>query len=129
MLSLFFDFKGHVTIDFLEPNATVNGDRYQKTLTKLKADIQNKQRTEPKPQILHKDDGRLHTVKKTQKVIQKLKFDLPHPPYLPDWATADFVLFPKMKAPFWDRIFEFRNNLESEVPESFSTSLSSERSL
>lgn len=62
VLSMFVDFKGPLTIDFLEPKTMVNADRYQQTLTKLKADIQNKRRTEPRPRILHRDNKRfLHT--------------------------------------------------------------------
>ena len=44
-----------------------------------------------------------------------LKFDLLlHPPYLPELTPPDFALIPKMKALLRGRIFEFRDNLESE---------------
>ena len=95
---------------------TINANRYQQTLTKLKSDIHNKRRTKPKPMILHHDNARPHTAKKTSEVIEKLNFNLlPHPPYSPDLAPADFCLFPKMKALLRGHLFDNRDNLEREV--------------
>ena len=48
--------------------------------------------------------------------LKKLKFDvLPHPPYSPDLAPADFALFPRLKRLLRGRIFENRECLEHEV--------------
>lgn len=98
MLTFFFDCNGPLTIEFLEPNTTINANGYVATLSRLKGDIQNKRRGVEKPHILHHDNARPHTARQTTDAISQLNFEhLPHPPYSPDLAPADFALFPQMK--------------------------------
>ena len=116
MLLLFFDYRGPLTIDFLEPNATVNANRYVETLTKLKADIHNKRRVGGKPTFLHHDNARPHTATRTMETIERLHFNLlPHPPYSPDLAPADFAVFPRLKQLLRGRVYESRDCLTNEV--------------
>jgi histone-lysine N-methyltransferase SETMAR len=116
MLSVFFDCNGPITIDFLEPNTMINADRYSSLLASLKADIQNKRRSGVKPVILHHDNARPHTAHQTMEAIKKLKFDLlPHPPYSPDLAPADFALFPQLKRHLRGHVHVSRDHLEQEV--------------
>lgn len=116
MLTFFFDQEGPLTIDFLEPNSTINSDRYAETLTKLKFDIRNKRRTAMKPHLLLHDNARPHTAKKTLDHVNNLNFDLlSHPPYSPDLAPCDYAIFPLLKKHLRGRIFDHRDNLEGEV--------------
>jgi hypothetical protein len=39
---------------------------------------------------------------------------IPHPPYLPDLAPCDFVLFPKLKTKLMGRCFETVSDIQSE---------------
>lgn len=114
MMTLLFDRCGPLTIDFLEEGATINADRYSATVQKLKTDVQNKRRSGEKPYILHHDNARPHTAKSTVEVIERANFELlPHPPYSPDLAPADFAIFPKMKKLLRGRIFANRGDLEA----------------
>ena len=116
MLILFFDRQGPLRVEFLSEGGTINAERYVETLTALKNDIRNKRREGPKPNILLHDNARPHTAVRTKQALEKLKFDLlPHPPYSPDLAPADFALFPRMKRLLRGRIFENRECLEHEV--------------
>lgn len=116
MLTLFFDCDGPLTIEFLEPNSTINADRYVASLTKLKSDICNKRRGKEKPYILHHDNARPHTAAKTIQAVEELNFELlPHPPYSPDLAPADFALFPELKRQLRGRVHSSRDHLEAEV--------------
>ena len=95
---------------------TINADRYIHTVNELKKDIRNKRRSGSKPNILLHDNARPHTAARTKEELEKLKFDvLPHPPYSPDLAPADFALFPRMKRLLRGRVFENRECLEREV--------------
>jgi len=46
MCNVFWDRKGVILLDFLEPGLTINSDRYIRTLTKLKAQISSQAREE-----------------------------------------------------------------------------------
>lgn len=116
MLTLFFDCHGPLRIEFLAEGTTINAERYIHTLNELKNDIRNKRRSGPKPNILLHDNARPHTAVRTKEELKKLKFDvLPHPPYSPDLAPADFALFPRMKRLLRGKIFDNRECLEREV--------------
>lgn len=116
MLTFFFDCDGPLSVEFLEPNSTINADRYVASLTKLKSAIRNKRRGKERPHILHHDNARPHTAAKTMEAIDQLNFELlPHPPYSPDLAPADFALFPELKRQLRGRVHDSRDHLESEV--------------
>ena len=97
MCTVFWDRKGVILPDFLEPGQTINSDRYIATLTKLKARI-SRVRSEKKTTFLLQHDVRPHTSLKTVEHIANLGWTvLPHPPYSPDLAPFDFHLFGPMK--------------------------------
>lgn len=116
MLTLFFDCQGPLIVDFLEPNTTINSDRYVTLLEKLKLDMPNRRRSPVKPRLLHHDNARPHTAQKTMEAIKRLNFELlPHPPYSPDLAPADFAIFPQLKRHLRGRVYDNRDHLEEEV--------------
>ena len=98
MCTVFCDRKGVIHLDSLEPEQTINSDRYIATLTKLKARI-SRVRTEKKTTfILQHDNFRPHTSLKNLEHIVNLGWNVvPHPPYSPDLAPSDFHLFGPMK--------------------------------
>ncbi|GFW79368.1 mariner Mos1 transposase [Trichonephila clavipes] len=94
-----WDRQGVLLIDFLEPGATINSERYCQTLRNLRRTVQNKRRGKLTSIIffLH-DNARPHTANCTQELLNSFKWEVfPHPPYSPDLAPSDFHLFPKLK--------------------------------
>ena len=65
--------------------------------------------------ILHQDNAPAHTSQKTQLEIDLLEFQcLKHPPYSPDLAPMDFVVFPYIKSSLrgmrFDNLSELSHN-------------------
>jgi transposase len=57
--------------------------------------------------LLHHDNVPSHTsLKTTEFVTNNNMVIVPHPPYLPDLASYDFALFPKLKMKLKGRRFE-----------------------
>jgi len=97
MLTIFWDARGVLYMEFLSIGSTVNSDRYCATLRSLKQCIR---RIRPGRNmfLLHHDYARPHCSAQTQDAMTSLKFTVvPHPPYSPDLAPPDFWLFPKLK--------------------------------
>ena len=71
---------------------------------------------EPNRLILHQDNAPCHKSRRTQEVIDSLRFgQLPHPPYSPDLAICDFSVFPTLKRELRGRHFESREEIISTV--------------
>jgi len=96
--AVFWDRKGVILLDFLQPGQTINSDRYIATLTKLKARI-SRVRPEKKTIFLCNRITRgPHTSLKTVEHIVNLGWTVvPHPPCSPDLAPYNFHLFGPMK--------------------------------
>lgn len=97
MLTVFWDVRGVVHMEFMPKGTTINSARYSETLRKLKARIR---RTRPHMEhpLLQHDNARPHTSAATSATIRRLGFTvIDHPPYSPDLAPSDFHLFPKLK--------------------------------
>jgi len=98
MCTVFWDRKGVILLDFLEPRQTINPDRYIVMLTKLKARISRVRPEKKTTFLLQHDNARPHTSLKTVKHIANLGWTvLPHPTYSPGLAPSDFHLFGPMK--------------------------------
>jgi len=98
MCTVFWDRKGVILLNFLEPGQTINSDHYIVILTKLKARIS---RVRPEKKItflLQQDNTRPHTSLKTMEHIVILGWTVvPHPPFSPNLVRSDFHLFGPMK--------------------------------
>ncbi len=108
MLTLFFDCKGVVMIEFLKPGDKIDSQTYVKTIAKLKECIRRKRPElwSEKKFILHHDNASPHTSFDTLKKFREWNIDiLEHPPYSPDLAPCDFSLFPKLKKELCGRKF------------------------
>jgi len=95
MATVFWDRKGVLLIEFMEPGTTVTSETYCETLKKLCRAIENKRRGMlTSGVVLLRDNARPHTTACTQAVLQKFRWDLfDHPPYSPGLALSDFHLF------------------------------------
>jgi len=97
MLTIFWDARGVLDMEFLTKGSKVNSDSYCATLLSLKQRIR-RIRPERNTLLLHHDNTRPHCSAQTQDAMTSLKFTVvPHPPYSPDLAPSDFWLFPKLK--------------------------------
>ncbi len=101
MMTLFFDCKGVILIEFLKPKETIDSPQYCKTLSKLKEALRKKRPNlwRDRSFILHHDNVSPHTSDFTMERIHKWNMTvLEHPPNSPDLAPCDFSIFPKLKA-------------------------------
>ena len=117
MATVFWDDKGILLVDFLERGRTINGERYQETLTNLRRAIQNRRRGKlSKGVLLLHDNARPHTARATANLIGSFGwFCLPHPPYSPDLAPSDYHLFPDLKKFLGGKRFETDEELKATV--------------
>lgn len=97
MMTVFWDSRGVILIDFLPKGETVNANRYQDTLKKLATAVRRK-RPGLQNITLHHDNARPHIAHATTAAIAAKGWTvLPHPPYSPDLAPSDFHLFGPLK--------------------------------
>lgn len=96
MLSVWWDCKGIVHYEVLEPGQTIDSALYCQQLTRLQQAIQNKrpELVNRKGVIFHHDNARPHTSLMTRQKLSELGWEvLIHPPYSPDLAPSDYYLF------------------------------------
>lgn len=108
MVTVFWDEKGPILIDFLPQGSTINGEKYRETLTNLRKALKDRRpgKLSKGIQLLH-DNARPHTATPTLALLEKFKWKIvPHPPYSPDLAPSDYFLFPKLKAELGGEHFE-----------------------
>ncbi|KAI6658739.1 Transposase [Oopsacas minuta] len=99
MLSIFWDSKGPLLLDYLRKNTTVTRTYYADLMTKLRESIKKNRRGMLKriPTILH-DNAPSHKSLITQEARKDCGIKQPqHPPYSPDLAPSDYYLFPIAK--------------------------------
>jgi len=91
MLQAFFSSRGFKSIRFLDEGSTVDAN--------FCCDVFREIAEQNKPPLwIHMDNARPHRAKKAENVLEQLSMvPLPHPPYSPDLAPADFWLFGRMK--------------------------------
>jgi histone-lysine N-methyltransferase SETMAR len=99
MAAVFWDRKGVVLIEFMEPGTTITSQMYCETLKKLRRTIQNKRRgILTSGVVLLHNNTRPHTAACTQALLQQFRWDLfDHQPYGLDLTPSDFHLFTRMK--------------------------------
>lgn len=117
MATVFWDRKGILLIDFLDPGTTINSDRYGESLKKLRRATQNRRRGKLSKGVrLHHDNARPHTSRQTSDLIGQFGWTLVrHPPYSPDLAPSDYHLFPKLKDHLSGMKFKTNDEVKEEV--------------
>ena len=85
--------------EFPWKGTTVSSANYSELLRQAKKDVKNKHRgLQSIGVILHQDNARPHTAAKTVEAINQFGWEmLLHPPYSPDLAHSDFLLFEPIK--------------------------------
>lgn len=100
MFIVFFDYCGVIHQEFVPQGQTVNKEFYVEVLRRLREDVRRKRPElwKNKNWVLHHDNAPSHSsLLVGQYLASKQVAVLPHPPYSPDLAPADFFLFPKLK--------------------------------
>ena len=117
MMTAFWDEYGIIHLDFLPDGETINADYYCRILQDVHHNLRHRRRgKKAKIILLHQDNARPHTARKTIDMINELCWDLiSHPPYSPDLAPSDYALFPYMKSFLRGRRFNTRAELEEET--------------
>ena len=117
MATVFWDHKGVLLIEFMEPGTTINAAAYCLTLRRLRRAIQNKRRGMLTSGILLLHDNACpHSARSTQQLLVKFRWErFEHPPYSPDLAPSDFHLFPELKKWLGGRSFEDNEDLQNSV--------------
>ena len=96
MLSVWWDWKGIVYYENLEPGQTVDSVLYCQQLTRLQEGIQKKRPefVNRKGVVFHYDNARPHTSLMTRQKLTELGCEvLMYPSYSPDFALSDYHLF------------------------------------
>ena len=99
-LVVFFDWKGIVHHEIVPRGQMVNKHLYQEVLARLRDAVRRKKPElwENQTWMLHHDNAPAHTSLVNRSYMAKYQTSVvPHPPYSPDLAPADFFLFPKLK--------------------------------
>ena len=104
-------------LDFLEGQKTITASYYEKVLRKLKTTLAKKRPGKLHHQILfHHDNAPAHTVKTVTTILQEFHWEiLSHPPYSPNLAPCDFLLFPKLKKHLKTRFQSINEEAKYEV--------------
>lgn len=99
MATVFWDQQGIIFIDYLQHGKTITGPYYASLLDRLNDEIKKKRPHLQKKKVLfHRDNAPAHKSLIAMGKINELRYEmLPHPPYSPDLAPCDFVLFPDLK--------------------------------
>ena len=121
MLSVFWDCRGVILTDYLEEGRTITGAYYCTLLKKLRGALKEKRRGKLKNGVLPlADNAPAHSSQVATDEATRCCYEiLPHPPYSPDLAPSDFVLFPEMKNPLRGRRFDDRDDVIEEVEQWF----------
>jgi len=96
MLCIWWDVRGVVHWELLDPNQTVTAEVYCTQLDRLNENLKRNRLSlaNRKGVALRHDNARWHNARLTQTKINELGWEvLPHPPYSPDVAPSDYRLF------------------------------------
>lgn len=117
MVTVFWDTKGIIMVEYMPQGSTITAASYFDTLMRLRKAIKEKRRGKlSKKIVLLHDNARPHSAKLTQTLLRDVKWDVfPHPPYSPDLAPSDFHLFPAIKAKLAGQRFPNLHALTSEL--------------
>ena len=97
MCTVFWDVQVIIPLDFLEPGAAANSERYIKALIKVRARIA-RTRSEKKKTFLQHENARPHANLKTTECVTKFGWtELPDLPSSPELALPNFYLFGPVK--------------------------------
>jgi [histone H3]-lysine36 N-dimethyltransferase SETMAR len=99
LASVLRDEHGIIFIDYLEKGQTINSEYDMALLERLNDEIKKKPGSIRRKKVrFHQDNALCHKSIKTTAKLHELGYDLlPHPPYSPDLAPSDLILFADLK--------------------------------
>ena len=114
LLCIWWDWKGVLYYELLQPGETITVNHYKQQLTNLSDVLEEKRpftgHGSRKVLLLH-DNARLHVAKATQNDIFTLGWELlPHAAYSQDMAPSDYHLFRLLQHHLADRHFKRRRD-------------------
>lgn len=119
MLSVWWDMKGIIHYELLEPKQTVNAQLYSQQLIRLDQKIREKRPGQGhgnKKIILLHDNARPHVALVTKETIVELGWEvLAHPAYSPDLAPSDYHLFRSLEHFLRDKTFNNREEVQNQL--------------
>lgn len=125
MLCVWWDQKGIIYWELLEPKLTVTANIYSQQLMSLSLALEKTRPFNGKGKrkvILQHDNARPHVAKSTQATIESLGWEvLPHPAYSPDLAPTDYHLFRSMQHFLTEKKFADLENVRKEVSQFFAS--------
>ena len=117
MGTVFWDSRGVLLFETLQPGETINAARYCQTLDELREAIRRKRPGQlTNGVILQHDNATPHTARVTQGWLEKYGWEiLPHPPHSPDLAPSDYHLFGPLKRELAGKRFDDDEELVDHV--------------
>ena len=116
MLCVWWDQRGIIYYELLEPTQTITGELYQTQLIRLKRALYEKRpewENRHDKLILLLDNARPHVHSSMINYLKGTKWEvLSHPPYSPDIAPTDFHLFRSMQSALSGERFSSRGDIE-----------------
>ena len=108
MLCIWWDQRGVVYYELLQPNETITAERYQQQLMQLSRALKFN-----RPQYAKRhDNARPHVAKVVKETLEALDWDvLPRPPYSPDIASLKM----RTHRSYWERNPHFKLDLIGRV--------------
>ena len=111
MATIFWESHGIILIDCLQKGKIITGEYYASLLDRFDAILKEKRSHLAKKVLFHHDNIPAHTSAIATAKLFDLRYEtLSHPPYSPDLAPTDYLLFPNMKT--WLRGKRFSSNEE-----------------
>ncbi len=125
MLCVWWDLKGILYYELLEPKQTVNAQLYSQQLTRLSKKIEEKRsgtgHGNRKVILLH-DNARPHVAMAAQETIMELDWEvMTHPAYSPDLAPSDYHLFRSLEHSLREQSFEDVEDLKNHLDDFFAS--------
>lgn len=125
LLCMWWDIKGLLFYELLDPGETVTSERYSNQLIKLNDKIKELRsfsgHSERKIMLLH-DNARPHIASYTKNTILELGWEvLPHPAYSPDLAPSDFHIFRSLQHTLANQFFKNRADVTECIDKFFAS--------
>lgn len=119
MVTIFFNGKGLVTINFKPKDTKYNSDYFINIIDNVYNEVYPKGFKKHAPKkFIHFDNARVHTSQKVVDYIDNSGFNrMPHPPYSPDLAPSDFGLFGTIKKKMEGKPHNTEQELENHIIE------------
>jgi histone-lysine N-methyltransferase SETMAR len=114
MVTIFWDCRGILLIDYLPRKTTFSSEYYCTILDKLKEELRaHRPDYRRHGYWLLQDNARVHTSRRSMKKIREIGLKpMEHPPYSPDLSPSDYYLFRNLKSELKLRTFDREDEID-----------------